>query len=264
MRIYNPGLGKFLSVDPLTAKYPNLTPYQFGSNRPVDGIDRDGAEWMAPKYMQMWLKAKEWWNTPTDFAKHAVEGYQIDMGMIPTAADKTSNGQAVMWAITTGVNSYSEYYMYGGTKFSTFHSEETQLHPVVENPITSTEFVYRGDGRGPGEIFENGFTSKGNNMNLHEHAESNPSNSGYISTSTDYNTALEAAETNNGWVYKIENKPSLQGKDVNKSLGNNSPHPYENEIAIPNKIPPSAIKEAIKHDSGYKTGNIDYLKGDKK
>jgi RHS repeat-associated protein len=44
-RIYNPQLGKFLSVDPLTGKYPMLTPYQFSSNRPIDGIDLDGLEY---------------------------------------------------------------------------------------------------------------------------------------------------------------------------------------------------------------------------
>lgn len=45
MRIYDPRIGKFLSVDPLTAEYPMLTPYQFASNRPIDGIDQDGLEW---------------------------------------------------------------------------------------------------------------------------------------------------------------------------------------------------------------------------
>ena len=44
-RIYNPALGKFLSVDPLTKSYPMLTPYQFASNRPIDGIDQDGLEY---------------------------------------------------------------------------------------------------------------------------------------------------------------------------------------------------------------------------
>jgi RHS repeat-associated protein len=43
-RIYDPRLGRFKSVDPLTKEYPELTPYQFASNRPVDGIDRDGLE----------------------------------------------------------------------------------------------------------------------------------------------------------------------------------------------------------------------------
>ena len=43
-RIYNPSLGKFLSVDPLTMDYPELTPYQFASNTPIQAIDLDGAE----------------------------------------------------------------------------------------------------------------------------------------------------------------------------------------------------------------------------
>jgi RHS repeat-associated protein len=46
MRIYDPRLGRFLSVDPITEKYPELTPYQFASNRPIDGIDLDGLEYV--------------------------------------------------------------------------------------------------------------------------------------------------------------------------------------------------------------------------
>jgi RHS repeat-associated protein len=45
MRISDPRLGRFLSVDPLTKDYPELTLYQFASNRPIDGIDLDGKEW---------------------------------------------------------------------------------------------------------------------------------------------------------------------------------------------------------------------------
>lgn len=44
MRISDPRLGRFLSVDPLTKKYPELTPYQFASNTPIWGIDWDGLE----------------------------------------------------------------------------------------------------------------------------------------------------------------------------------------------------------------------------
>ncbi len=43
-RIYNPSLGKFLSVDPLTASYPWYTPYQFAGNKPINCIDLDGLE----------------------------------------------------------------------------------------------------------------------------------------------------------------------------------------------------------------------------
>ena len=43
-RIYNPRLGKFLSVDPLTKEYPWYTPYQFAGNKPIWAIDLDGLE----------------------------------------------------------------------------------------------------------------------------------------------------------------------------------------------------------------------------
>ncbi len=44
MRIYDNRLGKFLSVDPITKKYPELTPYQFSSNTPIQAVDLDGLE----------------------------------------------------------------------------------------------------------------------------------------------------------------------------------------------------------------------------
>jgi hypothetical protein len=44
MRIYDPRLGRFLSVDPLTQEYPYYTPYQFAGNKPIWAVDLDGAE----------------------------------------------------------------------------------------------------------------------------------------------------------------------------------------------------------------------------
>ena len=35
-----------MSVDPIASQYPELTPYQFASNRPIDGIDLDGLEYL--------------------------------------------------------------------------------------------------------------------------------------------------------------------------------------------------------------------------
>ncbi|PSL18256.1 RHS repeat-associated protein [Chitinophaga ginsengisoli] len=58
MRVYDPRIAKFLSVDPLTPKYPELTPYQFASNRPIDGVDIDGLEWGPP--MKFDPKTRKW------------------------------------------------------------------------------------------------------------------------------------------------------------------------------------------------------------
>ena len=44
-RLFDPRVGKFFSTDLLTANYPMLSPYQFASNRPIDGFDVDGNEW---------------------------------------------------------------------------------------------------------------------------------------------------------------------------------------------------------------------------
>jgi RHS repeat-associated protein len=41
-RIYNPRLGRWLSLDPLMAKYPSLSPYNFTANNPILFIDPDG------------------------------------------------------------------------------------------------------------------------------------------------------------------------------------------------------------------------------
>ena len=43
-RIYDPRLGRFMSVDPLAPEYPWYTPYQYAGNMPIKFIDRDGLE----------------------------------------------------------------------------------------------------------------------------------------------------------------------------------------------------------------------------
>jgi RHS repeat-associated protein len=43
-RIYNPGIGKFLSVDPLSKDYPWSSTYAFTENNPLENIDLDGTE----------------------------------------------------------------------------------------------------------------------------------------------------------------------------------------------------------------------------
>jgi RHS repeat-associated protein len=45
LRIYDCRLAKFLSVDPLAAEYPWLTPYQFAAGNSISGVDLDGAEY---------------------------------------------------------------------------------------------------------------------------------------------------------------------------------------------------------------------------
>ena len=41
-RIYDSRLGRWLALDPLQAKYPGLSPYNFVSNNPIYSVDPDG------------------------------------------------------------------------------------------------------------------------------------------------------------------------------------------------------------------------------
>ncbi len=43
-RMHDPRLGRFFAVDPIDDKYPELTPYQFSSNRLVDYVELEGLE----------------------------------------------------------------------------------------------------------------------------------------------------------------------------------------------------------------------------
>ncbi|WP_157962976.1 RHS repeat-associated core domain-containing protein [Chitinophaga deserti] len=49
MRIYDPRIAKFLSVDPIAGKYPYYSPYHFAGNSPIISIDIDGLEPSAPR-----------------------------------------------------------------------------------------------------------------------------------------------------------------------------------------------------------------------
>jgi RHS repeat-associated protein len=69
-RLYTPRESRFISVDPITAEYPELTPYQFASNRPIDGIDLDGLEW-----------SSSIWDTPL--------GWEIGKAVLPWGEQKS-------------------------------------------------------------------------------------------------------------------------------------------------------------------------------
>ena len=55
---YHPDLSIWLSVDPLSDKYPNLTPYAYCANNPVVLVDPDGKE-IDPTSMTEWNNQKQ-------------------------------------------------------------------------------------------------------------------------------------------------------------------------------------------------------------
>jgi RHS repeat-associated protein len=60
-RVHDARLGRFLSVDPLSASYPHNSPYAFSENRVINGVELEGLEFVitihSPMLTRAFLKA---------------------------------------------------------------------------------------------------------------------------------------------------------------------------------------------------------------
>ncbi len=100
-----------------------------------------------------------------------------------------------------------------------------------------SKYTYRGDSRPAAEIFNDGFKTRGKSNNLLAHARDNtapPSN--YVSTSKSYDVANSF---NGDSIYVVRPR---HGKDVNATLGPNSPYPAEQEVAVKGRVKPEDIR----------------------
>ena len=94
-RLYKPELGRFLSQDPLRKDYPELTTYQFASNRSIEGIDLDGLEFAKapnPKATTLVIvpttyNTKNYWFT--GFGRAAMENKSIDLLLAKNISEVT-------------------------------------------------------------------------------------------------------------------------------------------------------------------------------
>ena len=94
-RIYEVRLGRFLSVDPISKKFPMLTPYQYASNTPIWAIDIDGLEGGVLSTDPMWYieeASLEYWTAVCNI--FTVSAYKSDIITNSTAVSTTnSNNQ---------------------------------------------------------------------------------------------------------------------------------------------------------------------------
>ncbi len=120
--------------------------------------------------------------------------------------------------------------------------------PVAERPPTQIpatqaagqsatvppRYLFRGDTRTPGVIFQDGFQPRGSNTDLYSYAASNTP-SVYVGTSKSPNVGRVFAQSRKGgYVYTVRDQPL--GRDVNAELGAKSPFPSEQEIAVPGGV----------------------------
>jgi Heat-labile enterotoxin alpha chain len=109
----------------------------------------------------------------------------------------------------------------------------------------SKDPTFRGDSRKPSEIFDNGFSSRGDNVDLARYQSLENPPSRYIGTSTSEGVATGFANSSGtgGYVYKVDPQ-GLYAVDVNATLGSRSLLPHELEVVIIDKIPTQNIISA--------------------
>jgi RHS repeat-associated protein len=124
MRIYDPRLGRFLSVDPIIKEYPELTPYQFASNTPIRAIDLDGTEAVTPaifdafKYVS-WLDIYLWYHEGDGDGSSDLDEIVSGINDLRTAAqEKITTRQDVIEynTISNDPNSETSIEEYNGLK----------------------------------------------------------------------------------------------------------------------------------------------------
>ena len=103
MRLYNPALGRFLSVDPISKQFPWYTPYQFAGNKPIWATDLDGMEekLATNKGVVFHPKIKD----------KDIEYYSYDMG----GGNEARTTDKVNWTYTAESNGFKKIYNWNST-----------------------------------------------------------------------------------------------------------------------------------------------------
>lgn len=158
MRVYDPRLGRFMSVDPLTRDYPSWSPYPFAMNRTIDGIDLDGLEW-APydaNGNRLDIKQEGWKDKVTEYKW---EGYDITYN-VKVGKDKSKGYKSIEelnkagYDYTDGKNGVKKVYK---PKTGTVQNGiVTSLN--IEGPITLESTIYSTDDQN--NPLQNSFSSQ--------------------------------------------------------------------------------------------------------
>ena len=132
MRVSSPSTGRFLSVDPIAKKYPELSTYQFASNRPLDGTDLDGLEYAdATGKNYFYLKREEIRELQkAGITIHSTTLIQIDYGYIYHAAQN--------------VNHYTVLVTQAGNWTDNFRPQGNDSKPISYS-FTNFEIEYKYD-----------------------------------------------------------------------------------------------------------------------
>ena len=153
-RYYSSELSIWLSVDPMSDKYPSLSPYVYCADNPVKLVDPNGEEWLVNQ--EGYVKEGE---NKSDKTLYAVQGIGNEFGYKLTYRNGWNKGQNIsmslsdidLSAFTTDENGYSQIDLTGnektGMKMIRFLSQNTNVEwsfwsGNIWNNETNTEVAF--------------------------------------------------------------------------------------------------------------------------
>jgi RHS repeat-associated protein len=182
-RVYDPRIGRFLSVDPLATAYPHNSPYTFAENRVLDGIELEGLEWTPVK------------NDKGETTDYNWVGYNAD-GSVPEG----SVGSATLniGGYTKTYSSFFDAETRRGTGSLNLHANSVKSGSGATQGIDVTFFIY-GD-----NTTTYAFSQKGQTLDL----------------GSDYNNTLQGffGSTETGPYYYNVNVKGMSGDGMMSAL----------------------------------------------
>ena len=135
---------RFLSVDPITKKFPELTPYQYASNTPISAVDIDGLEGLAGDPNGIYHANKDLYDdlTAGKATPRVVNSAKVGEGIVIVAALATDAFLTKGWATKTLIASE----VFGAIQHNTARTEEgrkLQNQTAKEN-LTDAFLLYGG------------------------------------------------------------------------------------------------------------------------
>ncbi|MFN3639889.1 MAG: RHS repeat domain-containing protein [Flavobacterium sp.] len=99
-RMHDPRVGRFLSLDPLSAQYPHNSPFAFAENRVIDGIDLEAGEYLNYKDALVEFQIGKLHIKLENFNKNFKKAYEENLAKLGKERDLAISNDAFIFSNT--------------------------------------------------------------------------------------------------------------------------------------------------------------------